>query len=356
MKFRHFLVAALALSAMVACETGGDDTGEVDGSYTIDVVKDTIEADGKDSAVFIVRDSEGNNVMEDSSIASKIYFVNAANGSRLPRETKAFTSIKNGVYTYYATVKGVKTTNTVDIKVQNRAAYEKYMQKVLVYQFTGSWCVYCPQMTEGLDKLRRGEWGENVIVMACHISDEWSLEVGGRDFAQYLLGDKFGQSGIPYAVYDLSFGNGQRAESILNSLISDQLLKYPATCGVKIASSSIDADGNVAIETEITATAAGRYDVGYAVLADHQTAPQGRESEYNDIVVAISPNYAGLSSTAVSLKPDEVHKQNFNTKVTGYGSKNLKVVVFVHSNTYGPSIVDNAATCAMGDSVNYILN
>lgn len=353
MKFQKYVAILLAVFAMTSCS----EPVEADGTYTIEVDKATIEADGKDAACFIVKDSTGRNIMEDKDTASKVYFVNAADESRLPRLTTSFTSIRNGEYTFYATVKGTQTTNMVTIKVQNRGAYEKYVQKVGVYQLTGSWCVNCPSMTAGLHALREGAYGENVIIMACHLNDRFSIEVQGKDLATDIC-HHFGHDGaVPHAFYDMAFQSRERGESILNSLIANQLLNYPATCGVKVNSSSVDGAGNITISASVKADKNANYELGYAILADNQAGNSSEyESVYNDVVVAVSDNFIKMGSGKKSLKAGEEHTVTFTTQVKDYKASDLKVVVFAHSDAYTKSFVDNANTCKLGESVDYILN
>lgn len=352
MKFWKYVALLFASLSMVACEEP-----VADGTYTIEVDKSTIEADGQDTAVFIVKDSTGRNIMEDKDTASKIYFVNAADESRLPRLTTSFTSIRNGEYTFYATIRGTKTSNMVTIKVQNRSAYEKYMQKVCVYQLTGSWCTNCPSMTAGLHALREGVYGENVIIMANHLGDRFSIQVNDKDLATEIC-LFFGHDGsVPHAFYDMAFQSRERGESILNKLISGQLLNYPATCGVKINSSSVDGSGNITISASVKADKDANYELGYAILADNQAGNSSEfERVYNDIVVAASDNYIKMGSGKKSLKAGEEHTATFTTKVSGYKAADLKVVVFAHSDVHGKSFVDNANICKLGESVDYILN
>lgn len=364
MKFYHFLIATLATVAFVACgsktDEPADDKPIPEGStFTIEVDKTTIEADGVDTATFIVRDAQGNDVLLDASTLSKTYFVNADNEKRLPRESKTFCSIKNGTYTFYATVRGKKTENTVTITVQNRQQYEKYRHQVCVFQFTGTWCPNCPRMTEGLSKLKAGEYGDNVIILASHQQDEYSISSEGRDVANELC-RKFGITGIPYCVYDLAFSNGQSSESMLNSLIEQQLMASPAKTGIKIGRTSMDAEGNVTIEASITATKAGTYDLAFVILADNMPGSSSSvEPVYHHVVTAVSPNYAKMSDqTKVQLEAGEEYTTTFTTKIDQpFGKINVvandcRVVVYSHNGLQ----IDNANVCAMGSSVDYILN
>jgi hypothetical protein len=299
-----------------------------------------------------------------STTAVNLAYVMAESGKRLERKTKTFSSIRNGEYEFYATIRGEKTVNTVKVTVQNRSTYEKYTQKVCVYQLTATWCGYCPQMTEGLGLLRNGEYGENVIILACHAQDDYALPWENPqkyDLGTYVCAN-FGGGGYPYAVYDMSFGNGQRTESILNSLVAGQLMSAPATCGVKISEAKIDGIGNATITASVKADKAGTFDLGYAILADKQPSKGGTESIYNDVVAAVSKNFVKMSDdTKVSLAADEEFTTTFTVKVepfkgVSFSPDNYKVVVFAHSDAHGKQQVDNANACAFGQTADYVLN
>jgi hypothetical protein len=374
MKFKSFMFAALAAFAFIGCDTpepvgpngpGGDEPTPTE-AYTIQVDKATIEADGVDFATFSILDKDGNDVLvnadgSDSDMLSKTYFVFADSGKRLERKTKTFSTIKNGEYEFYATIRGERTANTVKVTVQNRAKYEKYLQKVCVYQLTATWCGYCPEMTEGLGLLRNGQYADNVIVLACHAQDDYALpweNSRNYDLGTYVCAS-FGGGGYPYAVYDMSFGSGQRSESMLNSYIAGQLLANPATCGVMISKATIDGVGNAEITATVKADKPGKFELGYAILADNQPGKGGSEPVYNDVVAAVSDNFIEMQE-GVTLAADEEHTVTFNVSVpklpgVAFKPADYKVVVFAHSDANG-GMVDNANICTFGSSVGYALN
>ena len=369
MKLQKLLFATFAMFAMVGCGETPEPTPEPtpdDGDvvYTIAVDKDTIEADGADHVTFSILDANNNDILvnedgSDSDFLSKTYFVIEDSGKRLERKTKTFSSIRNGEVTFYATIKGVRTQNTVTVKVQNRAKYEKYLQKVCVYQLTATWCGYCPQMTEGLGKLRNGENGENVIVLAAHAQDDYALPWTKQyDLGTYVCMN-FGGDGFPYAVYDMKFGGGQRSESDLNSTIEKHLNAYASTCGVKISKATIDPQGNAEITASVKASKAGKFELGYAILADNQPSKGGTESIYNDVVAAVSENFVQMQE-GVSLAADEEYTTTFTLKVepfkgVSFSANDYKVVVFAHSDANG-GMVDNANACDFGKTADYVLN
>ncbi len=352
MKFQHFLFAAFAALTMIACEevVVGD-------GYTIEVDKTTIEADGQDLATFTVKDAEGNDLTADESMLSKIYFIDAATEARLPRESRTFSSIRNGEYTFYASVKGQKTSNTVTIKVQNRKEYEKYLQKLCLVQITGTWCVNCPSMTAALGEFRAGEYGENVILLASHLNDKFSIRVNDKDLASSLF-THFGHTtaAVPNVVYDMATIRSERAQYAITTIVSEQLIKTPATCGVKISSSSVDAEGNVTFEASVKADKGANYDLAWAVLADNQVDSAGYEPVYNEVIVAASDNFLKMGKDKVALTKDQEYTKTFTAKVSGYAAKDLKIVAFAHSDAHGVQVIDNANECKVGESVDYVYN
>ena len=355
MKFQHLLIALLATFAMVACETPGDVTP--DGTYTIEVDKTVIEANGEDAVTFTVKDSAGNDLTADESALSKIYFIDAATEARLPRATRTFSSIRNGEYTFYASVKGQQSSNTVTIKVQNRKLYETYLQKLCLIQLTGTWCTNCPYMTEALREFCAGEYGENVILLAAHLNDKYSININSKDLAsQLFINFGFTTAAVPNVVYDMAYIKGDRAQYAITTYVSELLSKTPATCGVKISSASVDASGNVTIEAAVKADKDANYDLAWAVLADNQYDSSGYEDHYDEVIVATSDNFIKMGSSKVKLTKGQEHAKTFTTKVSGFAAKDLKVVVFAHSDAHGKYMIDNANECAVGSSADYVYN
>lgn len=345
----------------VGDEQGGDEPtpGPVDG-YTISVDKTTIEADGHDVATFTVKDPEGNSLME--NYLASIYFVNAATGERLERKSTGFSSVINGEYEFYATYKGQQTANSVTIKVQNRNKYEKYKQRVAIYQLTGTWCTYCPQMVAGLEGMT-DVWKEHSLVMAAHASsssaeDPFAIPTSSGDLGTLLLG-AFGGEGYPSCVYDLVELSGERSSSKLQGIIESYLVNYPATCGVKIASTKREGS-TITIDAAVTSSTGGTYDLGYVILIDNQTYSQGTsvDGKYHDIIGAFSSNLLAMSADKFDLKRDEERTKSFTIEgfPTTFKDSDLRVVVFALSSNGGVNINDNLAVCPMGGSQDYVLN
>lgn len=342
-------------------DQGGDEPDIPTDGFVISVDKSVIEADGRDVATFTVLDADGNNLMD--SDLSSIYFKNVATGDRLDRKSTGFSSVMNGEYEFVATYRGEQTANSVTIKVQNRSKYEKYKQRVAIYQLTGTWCTYCPMMVAGLEGIT-DEWKEHSLVMAVHAgssssTDPYALPASGSDLGNVMLG-AFGGEGYPSCVYDLVELNGDRSASTIQKNIERYLTDYPATCGVRIVSTKREGT-TVTIEAAVTSSTGGTYDLGYAILLDNQSYSAGTsiDGKYHDIVCAVSGNFLSMSSDQkFTLAADEEKSRTFTIEnfPEDFSSADLRVVVYALSSNGGRSINDNLAVCPMGGSTEYELN
>lgn len=358
MKFQKFLFAALAMVAIVGCDNAEDEVedGKV---YTISADKQTVESDGKDVVTFTITDQNGVDVTADSKQLKTIYLFEE-NAGTSSKGVRTFSSFRDGDFTFYAKVKGVRTKNSVSVKAQNRKLYEKYQHKILAFQLTGTWCPNCPSMTAALHEVKEGEYGDNVIILGTHgssaaQSDPYAVAWGDRDLGTEML-VKFNFGGMPYAVYDMAVGNGSRVPTAINALLEKLMLNNPATCGVKISKAEVSDDGNVKIEASVKSHKGGTYDLAYAVLADNQPKLTGNEDIYHDVVRAVSDNFFGMSDTKVTLDAEEEHTQTWEFKLeplnnVPFKASDYKVVVFA----YNEEMIDNANICAANSSVDYIL-
>lgn len=340
-------------------DNGGDDTPVTDG-YTISVDKTVIEANGKDVATFVVTDVDGNNLMD--SDLSSIYFKNVATGERLDRKSTGFSSVLDGDYEFVATYRGVETANSVKIKVQNRSKYEKYKQRVAIYQLTGTWCTYCPMMVAGLEGLP-DIWKDHSLVMAVHASsssstDPYAIPARNGDLGSAMLG-AFDGAGYPSCVYDLNELTGDRSSSTIAKTIERYLVEYPATCGVKIASTVREGE-TITINAAVTSSTGGTYDLGYVLLLDNQSYSAGTslDGKYHDIVCALSSNFMEMSEEKFTLGEDEERTRTFTIESVpeNIASGDMRIVVFALSSQNGRVITDNLAVCAVGGSIDYVLN
>lgn len=159
----------------------------------------------------------------------------------------------------------------------------RFYHRVLAYEFTGTWCQYCPNMAVALDSAKLLRPGR-IVEMAVHQYDEMSSPVCDT------IVEHFAIAGFPHVVFDFDGATRiQRQEvGLLTSYVDQALLAHPA-CGL-----SIDATTAGKVTLRIHAAEAGEYCLSAALVEDGIVA---RQTGYGDGYVNNSVLRATLSST-----------------------------------------------------------
>lgn len=354
------LFLLLPLLAVTACEkqnSGAGDNTDAQAPYTLSVDKSTIESDGKDCVVFKLTDANGKVLTDDTSLMSKIYFINEATGKRLARKTKEFRSVEDGTYTFSATFKGDKCENTVTVSSVNRTKYEVFRKNVAIYRFTSTKCVNCPSMTEGLNDV--DDWTKSRIVeLGLHGYDsEYIYSDGSKYVADHLVYNIFKTGGYPSCVYDLELGEGTRDKAEIEGIIYDRLANSPATCGIK-ASSSYQ-NGQLTVSARIKSSTGGKYDIGFAILKDNCVPKTtAYEDVYNNVVIAMTGNYVNMSTSRFDLVKDAESSEVSQsiTMTVGENLSEYSVVAYALKENNGKVVIDNIVELPFNGSVDYVYN
>lgn len=348
----------LPMLILAACAEKAGDEYVAEAPYTLSVDNTEIESDGKQQATFKITDANGVVLTDNEDLMSKIYFKNEATGRRLTRKTKTFRSVEDGDYTFSATFSGEPCQNTVTIKSKNRTTYEVFKKNVCLYRFTATWCVNCPSMTEGLDRVSDWTKGRMVELDMHGAGSTYALSDGSKYVADYLY-PKFNAGGYPSCVYDLDYMSDSRSYSEIEEIIFDRIANNPATCGIK--ASSTYADGVLSLQANLTTSTGGKYDLGYALLVNGlDGGASAYEDVYNNTVIALSGNYEYLSTAAQDLVKDQEAKivdltQNLELPASADLS-DCSLVVFALKQNGDDVDIDNAVRFPLGGSVDYIRN
>lgn len=351
----------MSVLAVASCSGNIDPDGDVSegpvAPFILSVDKNTIESDGKDEAVFTITDAEGMVLTDAEHLRSTSFCINETgewlSGMVLDRPN-VFTSIVDGTYTISAMYDGQMCANEVSVTSRNRSDYEIFHKNVAIYRFTGSWCQYCPDMTEALSKV--GDYTkDHSIVFEMHYNDEFSI-----DALQNYAGDVYKYLGFPYCRYSLDTESGDRTRNAIESYVRQQLVKHPARTGIK-ASSSVSGN-TLTVEAGVTASASGKYDLAMAILKDncYPSSPEAYEEVYNDVVISISGNYYAMSSDAAfTLDVGEektISREWTNDILFSADASDCRVVLFTLVSDGGKIIIDNAVTFPVGGKAEYRYN
>lgn len=366
---RNIMAAAIPVAMVSACEgnAGEDNGGSIfneeyaTGVYTLVADKTTIEANGSDAATFKLYSPEGEDL---TATAQRNYITieNKTTGESLDGLT--FTGTLDGDYTFYAYFKNSKSDNEVTIKVQNRAKYEKYYKKVAVYDLTSAYCGPCATLATALEAMDE-EWADRMVLFAIHGTfqgqhDLWSQST--NNVLAALMGE-FGTGAYPCLVFNLDpdatqIGTTSAPLPGVVAELQNQVSKYPAYSGIKIDTEYSAETNTYTVNAELTASSAGEFDLGCALLLDGQLMGGGMADHYNDIVRNISGNYMRMSDNKKTLAADE--KMNYTAEGTlpddASYADDYRVAVFSLRNDGGRVIIDNVAVCPLGEDVDYRLN
>lgn len=360
----HTTLAILLLTSLSACEgnTDGIETPDDTQGYQLSIDKTEIEADGKDAVTFTLTAPDGTKLTDGAQL-NYVYIEETTTGTQLEQKTKTFTAIKDGTYTFKATYKTHTSENTVSFTAKNRSKYEKYFRKVAAYKLTNVFCTYCPLMTTALSTVP-DEWKQHMIVMSIHGPfDARDPFILGNNIPNNILARFVGSGAYPSCVFNLDYtmrGATDARPSFIANVIENQMRTYPATCGISIKTTY--ANEKITIEAGLTSTTGGKYDLGYALLADNKEFSGGIDNKnmYNHIVAGISGNYMSMLSTSTfTATANTEHKVTFEIPglpIQANDLPNYRIVVFALRPNGNASIIDNIAECALNQSVDYLLN
>ncbi|MBE6227470.1 MAG: Omp28-related outer membrane protein [Bacteroidales bacterium] len=287
-KFRNIFMAVLAAS-LLSCSGNVDDS-----SLPVLEASDTeIDLATETETVFTVR-YNGVDVTEDAEIVS-------VSGTE-DFDGKVFRPQSTGSETFYASYNGKESAQVTVNVVNSRPQVEsKYDRHVCVMEFTGAWCINCPdgydKMIGVMSKPSMSRYKENIHLCAFHSDLE-----GKDDMAIPQTQDLFAMfDGLAYP----SFVTDMREAGILTadgiSLFQPSIMAsfgdHAAHCGVSVSSvmSGSQAEISVKVQSELT-------------------------SQYRVIVLVVQDAVKGWQKTNLYPEGDDnyIHKHVVRKVVTSY--------------------------------------
>ena len=360
----YFLAAALAAS----CAGNVDPNDVLPGTpvepYTLTVDKSQIESDGKDAATLVVTDASGLVLREGNYLRQVSFHITETgewrSGMGYEGEVDKFSSIIDGSYTISAMYAGKECANTVSVASRNRKKYELFHKNVAIYRLTGTWCQYCPYMTEALSNVDAFT-KDHSIVMEFHNGDEFSVAYNSAmDLAAFLL-SRYGtkDDGYPYCIYSISEGSGKRTVNDIKRFVMNRLVEHPAQTGIKASSTLVD--GKLTVNASVMTSVAGKFDLGMAVLKDRCVPtpnPQNppHEDIYNDVVISASGNFYAMSTDSFTLEAEAEKTMVREWESPKLDADDCRVVLFTLREADGKVIIDNAVDFKAGETIDYRYN
>lgn len=370
LKFLAMMFAALF--AFSSCsEHGGE--GEPTGELTLRANPTMILSDGEYASNLEV-------YVGSTRVYDDVTFYDEEN-NLLELPDMKFTATEEGTYTIWA-ARGDKFSNTVtitaveefplatEIPADPNPASTSFVRKILLTQFTGTGCGFCPYMVNIIRELP-ASYSKHYILTAAHRFNE-----SDPAFLQTALEQSMAVPGFPTLAVDLyALESDYRTPGLFSAMVQAAINREKAKAGIAACVSYNDKTRMVSVKAEVKAAVTDNFRIGAWVLEDgiygEQYNPKG-VSGYN---YNIHDNSIRLVESKVSssdytgfylgeVKAGEKMEYQFNAANMvldpSWKAENCRVVVFITTKGDGSATgtlnewyVNNVVECPLNSAVAY---
>lgn len=286
-------------------------------SLSVNVDKTQIFADGWETVVITVKDQNNNDVTSSSSI----YLGNA-----LLSNNSFWTSVP-GTYELKASRSGI-TSPVVNITAVNPGA-SPFSQKILVEDYTGTWCGHCPRVGINLENYVATH--PNTVVIANHgpSNDPYTFSSHGT------LANAFTVTGYPSAWVDRDF---KWSES--NSQLDGQFTNRRPPLGLGFQTAVVGNTINVTAKVKFDVTTAVNLKLVAYLVEDGRVYPQVNYNYFglpnpisgyvhNAILRKTGTDLFGDNIPTASQVKGTTYTKTLSFDATGYDISKCRIVAFV---------------------------
>jgi hypothetical protein len=254
-----------------------------------------------------------------------------------------------------------------------------FTQKVLLEEFTGAWCGYCPRGAATSETLETSKAGK-FIPVAVHSGDVMEITYGA------FIDNLFNTVGYPSGMINRTAVNGEAAlGDNLWSSKTTAILNETATAGLAIDASKVTGETmTLKVRTSITLTDTGQFKlIVYLVeksvinsastydqhnyMSQTGSSPDPSSPYYDDpplihnfehkhvLREVITAGNYGEDIPAAEIGAGIEHTVTYTVDLTGYTHSNLEVVAFIdkYSTDKAKHKVLNVQTTNVGSNKNY---
>ncbi|MGN0201407.1 MAG: Omp28-related outer membrane protein [Candidatus Cryptobacteroides sp.] len=281
-RYSRILAALLVGLGVISCDSAENttiDEGPI-GELTLSLDNTIILADGVNAAHLIVK--AGDEVVTDYSAIS-VYRIDKDNKSVLIQVPElAFTTTSPGSYTFWVSYKSrlsnkvslVAVSPSVEIPglpADPEPTNLDFRKRVLITQFTGTGCGYCPYMILLLRNfMAQDSYKEKTVLAACHTynsSDPMYL-------SKYTsVAKDISSLGYPSVMLNLNTGTASNtpALSVFNKTVDNE---YAVKALAGICAASVADELSFVVKSGIKVSQTGKYFISAWLLEDGITATQ----------------------------------------------------------------------------------
>lgn len=359
--YKVLILTLSVFPGLCSCSLTGEENDNPASELTIEVDNPLISADGESCAKLTVK-------LGGKDVTSEVTFYDAAKNVPVNLPDAKFSTTTPGKYSFWASYKAYISSSisvvAISAKVPEVPADPQpesldFSRKVLVTQFTGTACGFCPFMINILRKFAAEDSNKDKYVLAaCHTYTD-----SDPAFLSTNIDGAMGVTGYPSVVLDLNkstkfsdYNSYTKFQSIFNAEYS----KESAQAGISVATVL---DGNQLVaKCSIKAAQSQEYRIAAWLLEDGIKANQannGAEGDFsthdNCVRLILGQNTSkDFTGTSCKLAKGETASQFIMMDVDpSWVKENLHVIVFVCTNTRGSCMVNNVVDCPINSSVSY---
>ena len=240
-----------------------------------------------------------------------------------------------------------------------------YLQQMVAMQFTSVGCVNCPTLGNAIKNIQKNIPGA-IIPVSFHldydIDDPMSLPLCTNFYKKV---DHINDGACRLPMFAMNFRLGSEriiSEYVkIESQLAYQTEKYPAVCGIAINTTNDSTAGKITVKARFKSDIAASFKYHLFLVEDGiQYSQKGIESgEYthdNVFRYMIGEDVRGVDlNLRKALVPGQEYEVNKTIEVsTEWKVENLRVVVAMLNEVDSEWGANNATTCAVGSSVDYL--
>ena len=216
----------------------------------------------------------------------------------------------------------------------------RFFHRVFVFDFTATWCQYCPDMARALEEVKRTRPGR-VVEIAVHQYDDMSAMVCDTIVAS------FPYHGFPAVVFDYDAATYQQKTDTTLLLAYVDKTVPAAACGI-----AIDARDTAQVQVKVQAVESGQYRLAVALVQDGIVARQtGAGDNYVNNAVL-------LGYLSASFRGDELGWLDAGTECTrtyaAEAGENRRIVAsLLRQCSDGTYVAAGAAQCRLNQQIDY---
>ena len=240
-----------------------------------------------------------------------------------------------------------------------------YLQQMVAMQFTSVGCVNCPTLGTAIKNIQKNIPGA-IIPVSFHldydIDDPMSLPLCTNFYKKV---DHINDGACRLPMFAMNFRLGSEriiSEYVkIESQLAYQTEKYPAVCGIAVNTTYDSTAGKITVKARFKSDIAASFKYHLFLVEDGiQYSQKGIESgEYthdNVFRYMIGEDVRGVDlNLRKALVPGQEYEINKTIEVsTEWKVENLRVVVAMLNEVDSEWGANNATTCAVGSSVDYL--